>query len=178
MKEKEDPPTRVTNAQLVDWWTDLTCAEPAKARVAIRRMVSGSTRTVAFLRDHLRPTRSEKPEVLARLIEELGDDDFETRQHASRRLGALGEIAEGALRAALKKETDLERIHRLRNLVAALERVTIHPAQLATLRAVEVLERINNPEACALLRSLAAGAPGTRLTIEARLALRRLERKR
>jgi hypothetical protein len=46
---------------------------------------------------------------------------------------------------------------------------------LRTVRAIEVLERTATPEACKLLRELAKGAPGARLTREAAAALKRLE---
>jgi hypothetical protein len=59
-----------------------------------------------------------------------------------------------------------------------LERLELAPVageRLQALRAVEVLERVGTPEARRLLETLAGGAPGARLTWEARAALGRLD---
>jgi hypothetical protein len=48
---------------------------------------------------------------------------------------------------------------------------------LRQLLAVEVLEHIGTAEACELLTKLAGGAPGARLTREAKAALERLKRR-
>jgi hypothetical protein len=49
------------------------------------------------------------------------------------------------------------------------------PAQVQTIRAVEVLERIGSPAARELLTALAASAPADLLTREASAALERLK---
>lgn len=51
------------------------------------------------------------------------------------------------------------------------------PVQLQLLRAVEVLEQIDTPEARRLLAELAQGAAAARLTQEAKAALERLEKR-
>jgi hypothetical protein len=49
------------------------------------------------------------------------------------------------------------------------------PKVLRTIRAVEVLEHIATPAARDLLAELAKGAPGARLTVEAKASLERLK---
>src|SRR3954453_11493133 len=57
---------------------------------------------------------------VARLIEQLGDDDFDTREIATARLKLAGEPALDALHKALKSD-DLEVRRRARRIVAAVE---------------------------------------------------------
>ena len=51
------------------------------------------------------------------------------------------------------------------------------PATLQALRSIEILERIGNREALDALTPLAKGAPGHRITEDARDAVQRLERQ-
>ena len=60
-----------------------------------------------------------------------------------------------------------------RRLQATIARVG--PATLPLLRVVEFLEHARGPEARQLLRQLADGEPGVRITREARQALARLD---
>jgi hypothetical protein len=53
----------------------------------------------------------------------------------------------------------------------------LSPKQLLTLRAIEVLEHIDTPEARQLLRRQAGGAAEARLTREAKAALERLAKR-
>src|SRR5215211_1904936 len=57
---------------------------------------------------------------VARLIEQLGDDDFDTREMATARLKLAGEPALDALHKALKSD-DLEVRRRARRIVTSVE---------------------------------------------------------
>ncbi len=60
-----------------------------------------------------------------------------------------------------------------------LESQTLFPPEmLRPTRAVELLERLGTPEARRQLTALAAGNPGTQLTIDAAAAFRRLSANR
>ena len=61
-----------------------------------------------------------------------------------------------------------------KELLAKVNSTVAHGEALRSLRAIEALEHIETPEARDLLRKLAAGAPGARLTREAQAALDRL----
>src|SRR5262249_5404273 len=107
------------------------------------------------------------------VLADLDSTDYPRRQAASRRLATLADPAGPALRAALKADPSPEKRRRIEEALATLTGVP--PANvLRDLRGVEVLERIGTPEARQLLGELARGAPGARLTREAKAALERL----
>ena len=56
------------------------------------------------------------PEQIARWVEQLGDNDFATREKATELLWKAGSAAESALQQALKS-TDLEVVRRARELL-------------------------------------------------------------
>jgi hypothetical protein len=84
----------------------------------------------------------------------------------------MGEGAADALKAALTGKVSLETRRRLEVLLQKCAAPSA--ATLRHCRAVAALERIGTPEARVLLRTLADGPPASRLTVEARAALRRL----
>jgi WD40 repeat protein len=105
-------------------------------------------------------------------IDDLDAETFARRVEAERRLAALGEDVEEDLLAA-RKEASLEARSRMRRLLRRIEEGT--PESLRRARGLEVLERIRSPEAVALLKKLAAGYSGSRLTRLARESLERLK---
>ncbi len=111
---------------------------------------------------------------LARLIADLDSDQFETRRRASQALEHLNESAIPALRKALAARPSAEVRRRLEEILERLEG-PLPAERLREVRAIEVLEHQATQVAIALLRSLAQGAPGARLTEEARASLERLK---
>jgi hypothetical protein len=118
------------------------------------------------------------PEQLARMIGDLDGDRFSVREKARHELEALGELAEPALRRAVEASPSLEMRRRAEGLLGLIERHSPAPDKLRELRALEALERAGTSEARLALRALAGGAPGGRLTKEAKAALARLKRQR
>src|SRR5262249_40271975 len=110
----------------------------------------------------------------------------EVRQAALKGLEQLGELAEPALRKALKGQPSAEVRLRAEQLLARIAGAVTAPEQLRQLRAGETLEHLGTPEGRALLEALAPGearawlealaqgAPEGRLTQEAKAALGRL----
>jgi len=89
-------------------------------------------------------------------------------------LAAIAEAIEPRLRRAMDKGASLELRRRLQAILET-PRSLVPPAEtVRRLRAVAVLERISTTEARALLRELAKGEPGDRLTRAAVAALARL----
>jgi RNA polymerase sigma factor (sigma-70 family) len=161
-------------------WKDLGDADPARAQRVMSLLTEAASGGVAFLAERLKPARPDPglAKRFAKRIEELDSDDFEVRQRASKVLQEMGEAADPFLRAALKGGLSLETRRRVETLLAALEKGPPSAGRLRELRAVEMLERIDNPDARQVLDSLATGYAAAGLTQEAKAALRRLAKVR
>jgi RNA polymerase sigma factor (sigma-70 family) len=159
-------PARLTQEELRAAWGKLAGADARAAHRALWQLVSDPGGAVDLLAKELRPIPRPDPAHVARLIADLDDERFSVRERAGKELKALGELAAPALRKALDRKPSLELRRRAEGLLDGLE----HPSgdRLRGMRAVEVLEHIASPEARALLTALAKGAPGARLTREAK----------
>jgi WD40 repeat protein len=167
---------KLTAKELEALWADLGDGDAAKAFRAMAALATDAGQAVRFLKERLRPAAPADPERLARLLKELDGKRYAARSRSMRELAALGELARPALEELLAKQPPLETRQRVEALLQALRGPVTVPEELQALRGVEVLERLGGPEACAVLRALAGGAPGHRLTAEARAALHRLRR--
>ena len=117
------------------------------------------------------------PERIAKLILELGSEDFPMREAAAKYLEALGSEASPSLRVAVAKSTSPEVRKAASKVLAKLDGPPTTADDLRALRAVEVVEGIDTPAARDLLKKWSAGPPAVRLTIEAQDALERLNRR-
>jgi hypothetical protein len=100
------------------------------------------------------------------------------RQQATAALETLGDLAELALRKTLAGNPSLESRRRVELLLEKVEKTPSTPPQLRVLRALAVLEWMNNPQAREVLAALAKGAPEARQTRLAQEALDRTNRDR
>jgi WD40 repeat protein len=161
-------------------WADLAGKDAVRAFRAGRRLVGTPADSIRFLRGHLRPMPVADRGRVERLIIELDSDDFSKREKACQELEKLGYSARAFCEKALTHTTSAEVRRRLK---AILERQgegrwESESERLRCSRALEVLELIGDDEARQLLRSLAGGAVGAGLTVEARVSLERLDRSR
>jgi WD40 repeat protein len=168
---------KMTPKKLEEWWADLASADAARAARAVWALAAMPEHSVPLLRQRLRPVARVEAARLARLVADLGHERYAVRQQATRELEQLGDVAEAALQQALEGKPALEMGRRVDQLLQKLEGPIASPELLRALRAVEVMERAGTPEARQLLEPLAGGAPGARLTQEARAALERLARR-
>jgi WD40 repeat protein len=91
---------------------------PGPARVVLAALLAG-----VVLLAGVRPARSDgDPKEIARLIEQLGDDDLATRKEAEKKLNEIGEPALAPLRQAAKKHADADVRLRAVVLVRAIEK--------------------------------------------------------
>ena len=113
---------------------------------------------------------------MAQLIADLNHERFAVREAAARELRQLGELSQPGLEMALARPgVSLETRQRLEQMLSQLPRLS--GESLRDLRAIEVLERLDTPEARALLEELAKGDPDARLTHDAKASLERLRRR-
>jgi hypothetical protein len=166
----------LTPEQFDALWADLRGDDARKAYRAEWALALTPQLAVPFLRSRLPPVVPPDATRLAKLVADLDADRFEDREKASEELRRLGELAEMALRKALAGAPTAELRKRAEDLLAALDGdgPLVASERLRQGRALEVLERIGDREARSLLRELAGGAAGARLTREARAALDRL----
>ncbi len=156
-------------------WADLGGDDAAKAYQAVRALAATPRLAVPLLRDRLKPDAPFDAAQIPKLLADLDADGLDTRERATRELVRAGKLAEEAVRKALAAGPSVEARTRL-ELVrreSALGRPQTADV-LRGLRAVEALERIDTPEAKKVLEAVAGGSAGTRLTLDARAALRRL----
>jgi hypothetical protein len=161
--------------QLRGWWDALAGAEAGAAYTAAWGLASDPDGATALLGKQLRPVMPGDAVRVKSLVEELDHEDFDTRERAERELAGMSEGVVVELRQALERTTSAEARNRLRRLVDALEQPVPSGKQLQTLRAVEALELMGTKEAREVLRRLAGGAPGARVTREAKASLERLD---
>jgi WD40 repeat protein len=154
-------------------WEALASDDAKVAYAAMWELVADPEGSTTFLRQRLRLVPRPKPGQVAQLIAALDADKFAERQRATRELETLGEVAAAELRQTLTRKPSLEVRRRVEALLARLDRIPAEE-QLRTLRAIEALEHIGTAEARDVLRGLAEGAPGARVTRAAQAARTRL----
>jgi WD40 repeat protein/beta-lactamase regulating signal transducer with metallopeptidase domain len=155
-------------------WTDLVGEDAGKAGKSVLKLAAAPRQAVPFLGERLKPAAAIDRQKLDQWIADLETDKFAVRQEAIANLLKAGEQAVPALQKVLGAEPALETRLRVEELLDKLTGGTLTAEQLRLVRAVEALEKIATPEARAVLRALAGGAPGALPTREARAAFDRL----
>jgi RNA polymerase sigma factor (sigma-70 family) len=168
------PGAALPDAELGRCWEDLASEQADRAYRAMQKLVRTPGQAVTELGKHLRPVAGADAAEVARLLADLGSDEYRVRQKATAALRQLGERADPMLREALEGEQTLEARRRVEALLEGIKARAMMPQSLRWVRAVEVLEQIGSPAAQQMLTSLAAGMRTARLTREARASLARL----
>jgi dipeptidyl aminopeptidase/acylaminoacyl peptidase len=174
-----EKPKKLSAQEVSQCWEQLASHDAALAYRAIVALRQSPQTALPFLRAHLRPLptpRKIDSDLLAQWIRDLDADNFQTREEATQALQKAGLAALEALQQALPATTSLEARRRLKALLARLKPGTLSPEQRCILRAVEVLEHCQAPQATAFLNELARGSPDNLLTREARHVQNRLAR--
>jgi uncharacterized protein (TIGR03067 family) len=168
------PSIALTSAQLEEIWRELGSEDAYAAYRAVLALVQSPEQSVPFLKEHLHrlgPLSVQEQQQIAMLIRELDVPAFAARDKAMKELENYGELAKPALKEVLSKKPSAEVQHRAERLLDHAEK-TLRP-----LRAIEVLESIGTTEAQNVLRALAQGEEGARVTREARASLSRLAKR-
>jgi WD40 repeat protein len=167
----------LTVAELKEHWSTLSNADPARAYVALETLGAIPKQSVPFVKDQFHRIPTADAKQIAQWIADLNDKNFNTRDKATRELRLLGEVAGPALEKARAKEPTLEVKQRIDQLLALLEPGKMAPERLRLLRTIQVLEKIGNAEARALLERFAEGNPRDPLTQDAVATLARLKQR-
>jgi WD40 repeat protein len=154
-------------------WADLAGADAANAQRAVWSLADAPREAVPFLSGRLEPVAVPEAKQVRHWIADLDSDDFEIRQAAQQELSRLAERIEPALQEALKGKVPVETRRRLETLLKSKHGIP-PPEELRVMRAVQALELMGTANAQVLLRALAGGAAGARLTREAQAAMERL----
>jgi hypothetical protein len=155
-------------------WKEMKKTDRLAAYPAFLRLRQAPELTTAFLSKELGPMQAPTPERLGELLKDLDSPTFAVRTKAAEELEKLGNLAEPALKEALKKDLTVETAQRMQKLLAT---VGSSPELVRQQWALRLLEGHGTAEARALLERLAGGAAEAQLTREARLSLERVERK-
>ncbi len=170
---KRAPLIRMEPKVLEARWADLR-GSAAVAHQAAADLVDAGDPAAQFLGEQLARVPKPDPQQFPRLITDLNDEDFDTRQAAAKKLRDWGPDADAALRRALADRPTAEQKQRLEEILTARAASPTASEEVRSLRAVAVLERIGSKEAQAVLSKLAEGPSEARLTREAKTSLERL----
>jgi WD40 repeat protein len=163
--------------ELEGLWDDLAGEDARQAYLAICTLAARPRLALPFLRARLQPLAPPSRQELIRLLGDLDDEHFTTRERATRQLANLGELAEPFLREGLAASSSLESRRRLELLLKRLQTPTPTPEHLRALRAFEILERIGSGRVREVLEGHAREMPTGRLGQEAQAALDRLSHR-
>jgi hypothetical protein len=170
----------LTTKDLEAIWIDLAGSDAKRAYQGILTLARSEKEALPFLKDHLLNIKDEKPkaadpQLIAKLIANLDNDDPDVRDKATEDLKQMGKAAQPALREALMARASAEVRIRLELL---LDKVPGAQGEiLRIMRATEALEFTGSPEARSLLTTLAKDAPKPELQAEAKVSLARLEKR-
>jgi WD40 repeat protein len=171
-RDGQFPMMELSNRELKRLWDDLADANAPRSHRAVWTLVAGNSRTIAYFKEHLRPTPSISSATLTRLIAALDDEEYVVRNKAEKQLEEAGELAEVALRACLARQPSAQVRKSVEELITRLG--SSSSKRLHAVRAIAVLEYLNSAEARSQLKALSKGDPHAWLTIEARAAYARL----
>lgn len=155
-------------------WKDLAAANSVVAWRAIWHLLDHPAHAANLLSRLL--SAIDGPKDTADQIVRLDHSKYAVREAALLELAGRGESIEGDLLTAIKTPRSEEQRARLAELLRRITR-TVPPIgeTLRGLRCIWLLERIGSQQARALLQELAKGTTGSRVTLEAKASLARLE---
>ena len=165
-------------AKLSELWTDLASKDAAHAQRAVADLIQVPEAALPFLEKSVPPLTPAQMTRIAALIADLDSEQFTLRERAAEELAKLGDSVVPSLRKVLIEKPSLEMRRRIEALLEPIDARQLSPEGLAlrAIRAMQVLETIGTPQARRILEGLAHGAAEALLTLEAKVALQRLNR--
>jgi RNA polymerase sigma factor (sigma-70 family) len=159
---------------LAGLWADLNGGNAAKAFDALRALLRHPGQAATLAGKTLKPAATPDPERVAKLLDDLNSNRFDVRQKATRELEAFGDVVGPELARRLDSDLPLEVRQRLESLRKRIAQAPTRGSLVGELRVIELLELLATPQSRGVLEGVARGAPGARLTAEARASLQRL----
>jgi hypothetical protein len=163
-----DGPVPVPEKELENLWADLDGQDPAPAFAALWKLVGAGPQSVDFIKGKIgkpvlprqTPAAPKPEEEFNRLLKEMDDASFQTREKATERLIEIGRSLLGQMEAAAQTADSPEVRIRLRRAIdqvkkqQVVEKAPRAPQDLLGPRAAKVLEMIGGPAALDLLDNL------------------------
>lgn len=168
-------PATLADAEKPAVWQALGGDDAERAFATMRRLLGNPAGAVDMIRAHVLPVPPLAEAIVRKRIRELDSPMFATRQKAQDALIELGDpVREYLTKAAEDKDATSELKQRSAAILRRLDEASPTIERLRELRALELLERLATSDARQVLQSLARGAAGAALTLEARASLDRL----
>jgi len=169
------PPRVAVSMSLERAWNDLAAREAGQSFKSEGRFLAAPAEAVKLFAEKVKPVAALDPKRIERLLADLGSDVFAVREAAATALHGLDQQVKPYLEQALKSVKSLEFRLRVERILEQQQRAALAPEQLRQIRAVMLLELIGDGASKNLLKRWAGGPVGALLTVEASLALKRLE---
>ena len=174
-------PGSLGTTQVEEHWKNLASEDAAIRKPAEWALSACGSASVPFVATRVKvPDSTESETKIRQAITDLDSPRFAVREKGNKGLEAFGLTALPQLEAALKPVVSPEWRERLEKLIAKCkaEDMLLNSQQQLTLRSMRVLELTETAEARKLLESLAAANLEAGLSLEAKAALERLEKRR
>ncbi len=153
-------------------WDTLDSDDPWLIHAVQSNLAAVPAQSMPFIRERLKPAATAEGKLIAKLITDLQNEDYNTRKKALAQIKKMGDVALPALREA-QAATNSQPLMMLMMRLDG-DRHGAHEQQLL---AVDVLERIGTAEARELLTTLSKGAATAPLTVRAKAALDTLAKR-
>ena len=170
---------RLTIQELEEEWKLLREQRADQAYQAMLKLAADPKSAIPKLQIHLKPVAPIEARIIAQWVAELDDMKPAVRDKAMQELIKAGDIAWPLLNKVLENPPSLEMQTRVRQILAKDPgkqgdfQVPLAQERIWQVRSLELLERLDTPEARKLMQTLADGAPEAWLTQEAKMMLKR-----
>jgi hypothetical protein len=165
---------RIDDVETAKLWAELQSENDLRFQLAVKALRAAPKQAVALFRKQVVPVSKERQEQLEMRIAELDDEDFSRRDRAMKQLQGIAFEFAPLLEARHKSAAPGEVRNRLAFILRQMSAEKSPESLLRERRVVALLEQLGTPEARQLLTTLADGAQGARLTVDARDALGRM----
>jgi WD40 repeat protein len=165
-----------SDADLEHAWTTIAEPNARAAYDALLAFASNPERAIALLQNRLRPIPMVGAATFDRILADLEDEKFLTRERAANELEKLARVGVAAIRARLDKAKSREAKVRLTQYLDKYDSPKMTADELRSLRALEFLEHAGTPAALSLIAELSSGEPTAEFTTRASEAKKRLTR--